>query len=326
VAIAQTRRVHFAKRLIDETNLPMTEVAMASGFGSIRRFNATFRGLYGRSPSELRRHKVTHAPGQYEFRLEYRPPYDWDSIIAFLSLRATPGVEIVTPDEYRRTISLDGEAGTISVRQARGHALVAHIRFPRPAALFRIVERIRRIFDLGADPSAISAALKKDPQLRPLVAERPGLRVPGCWDGFELAVRAVLGQQVSVKGASTLAGRLASAFGTDTGEGILFPVAETLAYADLSRIGLTSARVRTIHSLAQAVVGGLAVEDTAGLTGLPGIGEWTAQYIAMRLGEPDAFPDTDLYLRAHASRAEAWRPWRAYAAMHLWSSNKKVPK
>jgi len=233
VAIAQTRRVHFAKRLIDETDLPMTEVAMASGFGSIRRFNATFRGLYGRCPSELRRHEALHAPGQYEFRLEYRPPYDWDSLISFLSARATPGIERVTPEEYHRTITLDGEAGTITVRPTRGHALALHIPLPRPASLFRIVARVRRMFDLGADPAAISAALKRDPHLRPLIAERPGLRVPGCWDGFELAVRAVLGQQVSVKGATTLAGRLASAFGTDTGEGILFPTAESLADADL---------------------------------------------------------------------------------------------
>src|SRR5262249_48247848 len=150
-----------------------------------------------------------------------------------------------------------GEAGTIAVRRARGHALEAHIRFPRPAALFRIVERVRRIFDLSADPAAISSALTKDPQLRPLVSERPGLRVPGCWDGFELAVRAVLGQQVSVKGATTLAGRLASAFGNDTSEGILFPAAESLADADLSRIGLTSSRARTIQALAQAMVSGL---------------------------------------------------------------------
>ena len=354
VAIAQTRRVHFAKRLIDETDLPMTEVAMASGFGSIRRFNATFRGLYGRSPSELRRHEGARTPGQYEFRLEYRPPYDWDALIAFLAARATPGVESVTPEEYRRTITLDGEAGAITVGPARGNALfnsaqdapgarrldglvsagpragrfalLAHIRFPRAAALFRIVERIRRIFDLGADPAAISAALKKDPQLRPMIAGHPGLRVPGCWDGFELAVRAVLGQQVSVKAATTLAGRLASAFGAETQEGILFPTAESLAEADLSRIGLTSARVRTIHALAQAVTKGLAIEDTAGLTSIPGIGEWTAQYIAMRLGEPDAFPGTDLYLRAHASRSESWRPWRAYAALHIWTSNKQVTK
>jgi AraC family transcriptional regulator of adaptative response / DNA-3-methyladenine glycosylase II len=336
VAVAQTRRVHFAKNLIDETNLPMTQVAMAAGFGSIRRFNATFQKLYGRTPSELRKADTKgsngHQAGHYVFRLGYRPPYDWTSLIEFLSPRATPGVEVVTPDEYRRTIFLDGCAGEFAVRPVPGkHSLELHIRYPNPAALFRVVERVRRIFDLGADPAEVSGHLGTDRRLKQVLKACPGLRVPGCWDGFEIAVRAVLGQQVSVKGATTLAGRLALQLGVPMpgGEGLLFPTAETLADADLSSIGLTKQRARTIRELATAVAGGSLKFDGSldletfeqKITELPGIGPWTAQYIAMRMGEPDAFPSGDLYLREIARDAEAWRPWRAYAAMYWWKNN-----
>ncbi len=335
VAVAQTRRVHFAKKLIDETRLPMTQIAMASGFGSIRRFNATFQKLYGRSPRDLRRtSRIEKAaernglePGCYRFRLEYRPPYDWASLIEFLAVRATPGVERVTRDEYRRTIEIDGKHGSLAVKRARkGNALEVEIHFPDPALLFRILERVRRMFDIGADPAAIGAILRTGPTLRPLIARWPGLRVPGCWDGFEIAVRAILGQQVSVKGATTLAGRLAAGFGEETPEGRLFPSPATLAEADLAGIGLTAQRARTIRALAKAVAcreiafdGSLAPEQCEEkLLGIPGIGAWTVEYIAMRLGEPDAFPATDLYLRPVAGECEAWRPWRAYAAMYVW--------
>jgi AraC family transcriptional regulator, regulatory protein of adaptative response / DNA-3-methyladenine glycosylase II len=336
VAVAQTRRVHFAKNLVDETNLPMTQVAMAAGFGSIRRFNATFQKLYGRTPSELRKTGSKASNGQpaghYVFRLGYRPPYDWSSLVEFLSARATPGVEVVTPEEYRRTISVDGFSGEIAVRPVSGkHSLEVHIRYPNPAALFRVVERVRRIFDLGADPAEVSGHLGKDRRLKQVLKTCPGLRVPGCWDGFEIAVRAVLGQQVSVKGATTLAGRLALQFGTPVpgGEGLLFPTAETLADADLSAIGLTQQRARTIRELAEAVAGGSLKFDGSldletfeqKITRLSGIGPWTAQYIAMRMGEPDAFPSEDLYLREIAREADAWRPWRAYAAMYWWKSH-----
>ena len=333
VAVAQTRRVHFAKKLIDETNLTMAQIAMASGFGSIRRFNATFQNLYGRSPGDLRRaspgDRNGHQAGHYTFRIAYRPPYDWDSLIEFLAARATPGVETVTSGEYRRNIALDEREGTIAVRPVRGrNSLELDICYPDPAALFRIVERTRRIFDVGADPAEVAGHLRKDPALERSVRARPGLRVPGCWDGFELAVRAILGQQVSVKGATTMAGRLASAFGSpvQAGEGVLFPSAAALAHADLTTIGLTRRRAASIRDLAAAVAQGAVVFDgrlDAGrfeksVTAIAGIGPWTAQYIAMRLGEPDAFPSGDLYLRHVGARSEAWRPWRAYAAMHLW--------
>jgi AraC family transcriptional regulator of adaptative response / DNA-3-methyladenine glycosylase II len=331
VAVAQTRRVHFAKKLIDETSLPMTRIAMAAGFGSIRRFNATFQNLYGRTPSELRgtRARATDQAGRFVFRLGYRPPYDWDSLIGFLTARAIPGAEMVTPAEYRRTISLDGRAGMIAVRQARGNYLELQVHYPDPAALFRIVERVRRIFDLGADPAAIARRLAQDPRLKPALRAHPGLRVPGCWDGFEMAVRAILGQQVSVKGASTMAGRVAAAFGLKTEDGIVFPNAARLADADLSTIGLTRQRARSICELASAVKSGEVkfegVSDPEDferrITGIAGIGAWTAQYIAMRLGEPDAFPATDLYLKRACAESETWRPWRAYAAMYIWKGS-----
>jgi AraC family transcriptional regulator of adaptative response / DNA-3-methyladenine glycosylase II len=347
VAVAQTRRVHFAKKLIDETDLPLTQIAMAAGFGSIRRFNATFQNLYERAPSELRRTRVGaprtgvnghdgHTSGDYTFRIAYRPPYDWKSILDFLAARAIPGVETVNEEEYRRTISLDGRAGTIAVRPARpnkGNHLELQIRFPDPAALFRIVERVRSIFDVGADPAAIARRLQVDPRLKRVLRAHPGLRVPGCWDGFEMAVRAILGQQVSVKGASTMAGRVAAECGSPTPDGVLFPSAEKLAAADLTRVGVTRQRAASIRGLAQAVASGEVRFDGAidpeefesRITRIKGIGAWTAQYIAMRLGEPDAFPAADLYLRRAGGDSEKWRPWRAYAAMYIWKGNVGKP-
>jgi AraC family transcriptional regulator, regulatory protein of adaptative response / DNA-3-methyladenine glycosylase II len=330
VAVAQTRRVHFAKKLIDETELPMTQVAMASGFGSIRRFNATFQKLYGRTPGDLRRatarERSAAEAGVYTFRLGYRPPYNWASIIGFLGQRAIPGVETITLDEYRRTISLDGKSGFISVRPVFAkHLLELQIEFPEPGALFRIVERVRNIFDLRADPTDVDEHLRRDQRLKPLVQANAGMRVPGCWDGFEIAVRAILGQQVSVKAATTMAGRIVAEFGGAN----IFPAAEALADADLTRIGLTKQRAHSIRELAAAVArkevsfdASLGLESfEEAMMKLPGIGPWTAQYIAMRIGEPDAFPSGDLYLRNFAKESEAWRPWRAYGAMYIWSGH-----
>ncbi len=334
IAVAQTRRVHFAKKLIDETLLPMTQVAMASGFGSIRRFNATFQKLYGRTPGDLRRstsrERNGNESGVYTFRLGYRPPYNWAAMIGFLAPRAMPGVETITIDEYRRTISLDGSAGFISVRPIFAKTyLELRIEFPEPSALFRIVERVRNIFDLRADPADVDGHLMRDASLKGMVRKHAGMRVPGCWDGFEIAVRAILGQQVSVKGATTMAGRLVAEFGQDLGDARIFPNAEVLADADLTRIGLTKHRAHSIRELASAVARGEASFDVSRglesfeetLTRLPGIGPWTAQYIAMRIGEPDAFPSGDLYLRSFAKESEAWRPWRAYAAMYIWNGS-----
>ncbi|MEW6269204.1 MAG: AlkA N-terminal domain-containing protein [Thermodesulfobacteriota bacterium] len=353
VAVAQTRRVLFAKQLVHETRMTMTEIALAAGFGSVRRFNETFRALYRRPPRELRRGAARDAdePGSsghgIALTLPYDPPYDWGAMLDFLAARAIPGVEEVAGRVYRRTVAVGGAPGTIEVAQGSGvPALIATIRLPRVDALPELVRRIRRVFDLGADVTAIGAQLARDPVLAPLIAARPGLRVPGAWDGFELAVRAILGQQVAVSAARTLAARLVERFGEHLpGAGdalrLAFPSPQRLADADVASIGMPRSRAAAIVALARA-----AAEDarlfgtaqsleaaTARLRALPGVGEWTAQYVALRaLREPDAFPAADVgLLRALAvdgrrptpaalvARAEAWRPWRAYAAQHLWT-------
>ncbi len=338
VLVAQTRRSHFAKKLIDETDLPFTEIAMASGFGSIRRFNFVFRQMYGRSPGELRR-LVRKRPdcraGSYRLRLPFRPPYEWQAMLDFLSSRAIPGVESVRDGVYRRTIELNGSAGEIEVSLGT-NALDLHVAFPETRMLFLIVERVRRLFDLTADPQSIENHFQSDPVLGDRVKKRPGLRVPGAWDGFELAVRAILGQQVSVKGASTLSGRIASAYGTPFGDRILFPSRTVLASAPIEECGVTRARAVTIRALADSDLAWEGIGDSTAqlqrLQQIAGIGTWTAQYIAMRVfGEPDAFPGGDLVLqRATESRttkelevrSEPWKPWRSYAAIHLWQGVK----
>jgi AraC family transcriptional regulator of adaptative response / DNA-3-methyladenine glycosylase II len=281
-------------------------------------------------------------------RLPYRAPFDWAAIVGFLETRATPGVEAVEDGSYRRTIEVDGSPGAIEIRPNPDEPhLLMHVRLPSYGGLMQVVERARRIFDLGADPLQITRHLRRSAILRRIVTALPGLRVPGAWDGFELAVRAVLGQQVTVRGATTLAGRLVETFGERVegcGHGLshLFPRPETLASVDVSTIGIPRARAATIRALASAVAGGALVLDAsqgledavARLCAIPGVGEWTAHYIAMRaFGEPDAFPSTDLGLRralanGHGSMsagglsrtAEAWRPWRAYAAVYLWTA------
>ncbi len=344
-AVAHTRRLHFAKKLIDETTLPMNQVALASGFGCVRRFNATIFKTYRRTPTHIRglgRLKDALPGNQYLFRLNFRPPYQWESMLSFLALRATPGVEMVEGGLYRRSISLGGEHGYFEVSQENtAPALLVRVQFGNPSALFMITERIRRMFDLNADWMAIATTLNTDPVLSGLLETKPGLRLPGCWDGFELAVRAVLGQQVTVKAATTFAGRLVRAFGETFSSSsdltYLFPTPKTLAEAELTGIGLTRARAASLQSLARAVYQreicfeGVVDPETllAQLRGIPGIGEWTAQYVAMRaLGEPDAFPAGDLALlrklglrhpQELEERAQAWRPWRAYAAVYLWS-------
>jgi AraC family transcriptional regulator of adaptative response / DNA-3-methyladenine glycosylase II len=323
----------------------MTQIALASGFGCVRRFNAGIRKVYHRTPTQIRRisRQTQGQPeNQYLFRLRYRPPYDWKGMLAFLAARATPGVEIVEGGSYRRSISLNNNHGYFEVSlDDANHALLARVQFADPRSLFFITERIRSMFDLNADWSAIATTLSLDAALAVRMEAEPGLRVPGCWNGFELAVRAILGQQVSVKGATTLAGRLAKTFGQPfpgtAGLTHIFPSPQTLAGAAIASIGLPSARADTVRALARAVCDGRISFDSVldsndflvHLCEIPGIGNWTAQYIAMRaLGEPDAFPTTDLGLlralqitspRELERRAEAWRPWRAYAAVHLWN-------
>jgi AraC family transcriptional regulator of adaptative response / DNA-3-methyladenine glycosylase II len=348
IEAAQTRRILFAKQLIQETRLDMAEIAEASGFGSVRRFNDAFRKLYDRAPRELRLARgAAPEPSLVTLRLGYRPPYDWDSILSFFAARTIPGVELVENGRYRRTIMLDGARGCVEV--SRGdNCLVARIRLPRVRALLSVVGRLRRMFDLDADVEAIGAHLAKDEGLAPLVALRPGLRTPGAWDPFEHAVRAIFGQQITVSGARTLAGKLVRLAGSpvpeeksgDSALTHLFPTPQQIATADFSNFGMPQARVNALLGLARAANSDPALFDTARndatarLLALPGFGPWTVQYWSLRaLRDSDAFPAADVGLlramttngkrlspAALEARAEAWRPWRAYAAQHLWTA------
>ncbi len=376
IGVHGTRRLLFAKQLLTETTLPITEVALAAGFGSLRRFNTTFREAYRMAPRDLRRRPAASVGEVLTLRLGYRPPYDFASMLAFLRGRALPGVEVVDDSSYARvfaptatapitaapTATASTTAGPletpgwlrVSAWPGEDHALQLELHGAPPARLLEIVNRLRRMFDLDADPRAIAAALSVSPRLRPLLKKDPGLRLPGGWDGFEIAVRAILGQQVSVAAARTLATRLAQQFGQrlptafTPGLEYLFPTPDALADTDLTPIGLTRARADTVRTMARAVLDGRVdfrpertLDDFAARwTALPGIGPWTAQYIALRaLGHPDAFPAEDLVLqralpndgtrltaKALNQHAEAWRPWRGYAVIHLWRDAMSAPK
>jgi AraC family transcriptional regulator, regulatory protein of adaptative response / DNA-3-methyladenine glycosylase II len=350
LSVYTTHRLLFAKQLLTETAMPITDVALASGFRSLRRFNAAFLEANRIPPRDLRRRPRTGAGEPLILRLGYRPPYDFAAILAFLATRSLPGIEHVDSRSYARVFGPAETPGWLRLTAWPDgeHALRLELHCPEPSRMLEVVTRLRRMFDLDADPSAIRAALGSDRKLGPLLRKRPGLRLPGGWDGFEVAVRAILGQQISVAAARTLASRIVHRYGaslaTPTLPGLdrLFPPPEALADADLRAIGLTTARAATVQSMARAVIDGRAdfrPERTLGdfverWTALPGIGDWTAQYMAMRtLSHPDAFPAADLILRRAAAddatpmstkaliaRAEAWRPWRAYAVMHLWRS------
>ncbi len=349
VAVAQTRRLLFAKKLLDETDLPMTEVALAAGFGSIRRFNESLRATYGKPPRELRRRRRSAvASDGIRMRLAYRPPLDLPGLLAFLGSRAIPGVECVRGGVWRRAVRGPTQPARVEVRALEGHhEIEVRVSGAGGAILADVASRARRVFDLGADPASIAQVLRGDALLSRELDRHPGVRVPGAWDPFELAVRAILGQQVTVRGATTLAARLVEKFGdplSEPDEGLthLFPLPERLARADLTTLGLPRARAGAISGLAQVVADGSDVlrpgreldAIVEGLCALPGVGPWTAHYVALRgLGEPDAFPDGDLGLRkaiapgapaasaaALRDRAEACRPWRGYAAMLLWRS------
>ena len=347
VEYAQTHRLLLAKRLLTDTRLPVTDIALASGFASVRRFNALFRDRYRMAPSRLRRDaEGTGSADGLVFDLAYRPPYDFDALLAFLRARAIDGLEATTATGYQRSVAVRrGErwhAGHVEVRQlARKHALRVVVSPSLAGVVPTVLGRARHAFDLAADPREIGATLGA------LAHAHPGLRVPGTFDGFELAVRAVVGQQVSVKAARTLLGRLVAAHGGAVEApgalpGRLFPTAEAiaaLAPQDLARLGLVASRARAVHAVAEAVATGnlhlepgADVEATIGaLRGIAGVGDWTAQYVAMRaLRWPDAFLAGDLVVRralgvTTPARAEAkslaWRPWRAYAVMHLWKGH-----
>jgi AraC family transcriptional regulator, regulatory protein of adaptative response / DNA-3-methyladenine glycosylase II len=350
IELVLTRRLLLAKQLLTETSLPITEVAFASGFSSLRRFNDAFGGRYGMPPSRFRKTAdatgTTPADTALTLQLSYRPPMDWDGLLRFLAARALRGVEHVTTDAYLRTVRLGERTGWIAVRHhAERRALVVELPHALTPVLPALLGRLRHLFDLSARPDVIAAHLARDPLLADRVARSPGLRVPGAFDGFELAVRAILGQQVTVKGATTLAGRFAQAFGeparTPHAElDRLTPTPQRVAAAPIDSVtalGVTRARAAGIVALANEVARGrLRLEagadpgaTIAQLVQLPGIGAWTAHYVAMRaLRWPDAFPREDVVLRKRlgdvsAARAEElsqpWRPWRSYATLHLWS-------
>jgi AraC family transcriptional regulator of adaptative response / DNA-3-methyladenine glycosylase II len=381
VELAQSRRLALAKQLLQDTGLSLTEIAFAAGFGSVRRFNAVFAEKMGSAPSELRRRHVVASeaamsrsagdarpggamPGDASFddpasrtgsplalRLDYRAPYDWDRLLGFLRGRAIPGVEIVGDGSYRRVVHLSGHVGEIEVMRASGrNALVLGVAPSLLPVLMPLVARVRRMFDLDARPELINRALRRDKLLAPMIAKRPGLRVPGAIDPFEASVRALLGQQVSVAAATTLAGRFAAQLGApyagSAGLAYRFPTASEVVAAGAERIGklgMPRTRGAAIHTFAGEIASGRLALDVAceldgfvaQLVALPGIGPWTAHYLAMRaLHVPDAFPAADLGVqkalrragaRAAEARAEAWRPYRSYAVLHLWTSLGESP-
>ena len=347
IQLAQTHRLLLARQLLIDTDLPIIDVAFASGFSSVRRFNALFLKRYSAAPRALRqnRRRVTEA-NACVCRLSYRTPFDWESLLAFFSRRVFAGVEEKSGGRYRRTVEIGAHRGWISVENdTRRSCLRAEVSISLLPVLMQVLARLRRLFDLEALPAEISSRLGS------LAEAHPGLRVPGAFDGFEMAVRAILGQQISVKAATTLAARLTKRFGGAiptpypalTHLGPRADVISKIPPSELAAIGITQARAKSIQALAQAVSTGSVSFDSAvsidkalvRFKELPGIGNWTAQYFAMRaLGWPDAFPESDLgILKAlgtktpshAASIAEGWRPWRAYAAMHLWKTLKEAP-
>jgi AraC family transcriptional regulator of adaptative response / DNA-3-methyladenine glycosylase II len=347
-----TRRLLLAKQLLTETTLPISEVVFASGFSSVRRFNDAFNGRYGIPPTQFRKAtpdvRSAAAPTDtFTLQLSYRPPFDWGEMLAFLAARAMRGVEAIDGDAYGRTVRLGAHTGWVSVRHAPARrALLVELPHSLTPVLPALLGRLRHLFDLSARPDVIAAHLSLDPVLGDSVARHPGLRVPGAFDGFELGVRAILGQQITVAAATTIAGRLAAALGEPVatpraGLDRLAPTAERVARvltADVAALGIVRARAESIVALAREMASGRLVlepgaqpdETIARLTALPGVGPWTAQYIAMRATRwPDAFPKEDVAARkalggVSAAAAEAasqrWRPWRSYALLHLWQT------
>ncbi len=339
VELLQSRRLLAAKLLLTDTRLSITEIAFASGFGSPRRLNALFQERYGINPTEMRRLRAASEDGFVVCKLAYRPPMDWTALLAFLSYRCIDGVEAVTEKSYRRLVTFGGASGVITAEDNHEQSCVV-LQIPDALAKYtlEICARIRDLFDLDADPQIISG------RLGTIAASSPGRRVPGCWDGFEVAVRAVCGQQISVKAATILTGKLAARFGVQQAPTVddlryHFPTPDAMAAADLESIitcGTIRTRAVTIQELAKQISDAtLRLSPTADpertiarLKTISGVGDWTAQYVCMRaLRWPDAFPAADLVImkrlkvtrqRDAEALAEEWRPWRAYAAMHLW--------
>jgi AraC family transcriptional regulator of adaptative response / DNA-3-methyladenine glycosylase II len=352
--LARSRRAHFARRLLDDTDFSVADIAFASGFGSVRQLNRACRDIFRCAPRELRaRRRVSDrlvADGGLALRLPFQPPLDWDALLAYFAARAIAGVESVEGHTYRRTVVVDGDPGVLELTAGGPDHLVLRAHLPHWEGLIHVVQSARRIFGLDTDAEAAAAHLAADPVIGPLARSRPGLRPPGVWDPFETGVRAIVGQQVSVAGASTLTARIAARHGTPVpgleamGLSRVFPSAATLAEADLSGLGLTAARAAAVGAFARAVATGAVRLDRGSsldqqvqsIASVPGLGPWTAHYLALRMGEQDAFPESDLGLRRAISGivggpitardagalAAGWRPWRAHAACLLWLGHK----
>ncbi len=348
ISFAQTRRLQFAKRLLDETNLPITQIALASGFGSLRRFNTAFLETYGRAPRDLRKHlsETNNVDDEVILKLAFRPPYDWEQVRDFLLDHHIPGVEQIDEHGYSRTLRTENGFAIVNVKPLLNEdAFELRVRGAAPTSLFHISSTARRVFDTSADPALTMFALRTDTLLGPCVERRPGLRIPGEWDPFECAVEAILRDEGQDVGQSLVA-HVVERFGEkiDThGSALtsLFPTPGKIANANFGGLGVSRAKANTLRKLAQAIVVGEVDFSAASeyviesLTKVPGVDRSMAEYIALRsLGEPDAFPSNDLMLRLVASnterplsaqqleaRSEAWRPWRGYAALHLWCAS-----
>jgi AraC family transcriptional regulator, regulatory protein of adaptative response / DNA-3-methyladenine glycosylase II len=353
--LARSARVHFARRLLDDTDLTVIEIAFAAGFGSLRQFNRACQEVFRESPRRLRarRRKVDRltADGGLLLRLPFRGPLDWEAMVSYFAARAIPGVEHVSGSTYRRTIVVGDDPGVLEVCPGGDDHLLLQAHLPHWEELVHVVQRARRIASLDFELDEPASHLAQDPTIGPLLEARPGLRPPGTWDAFETGVRAIIGQQVTLANANTIAGRLVERFGTRVlgleplGLTHTFPSAATLGSVDLGGLGLTPARSHGIGLFARAVADDAVRLDRsigldrliASITALDGLGPWTANYLALRLGEPDACPTTDLGLRRtlprHAPQAaaaiddlaERWRPWRALAATHLWIADGSRP-
>lgn len=347
ISFAQTRRLQFAKRLLDETNLPITQIALASGFGSLRRFNTAFLHTYGRAPRELRKHfnEAADADDEVILKLAFRPPYDWKQVRDFLLVQHTPGVEQIDERGVSRTLRTENGFAIVNVRPLlHEDALELRVGGAAPTSLFQISSAARRVFDTSADPALTTFAFRTDPLLGPCVEERPGLRIPGAWDAFECAVGAILREEDSDQ---TLMAQVVERFGEKIGKHAfaltsLFPTPKAIAAGNFAGLGISRSRVSTLQGLAHAVVDGTLDFSSSSecviesLMRISGIDRSTANYIALRsLGEPDAFPANDPALRLAVSntdrplsaqqleaRSEAWRPWRGYAAFHLWCASR----
>ncbi len=348
--LARSRRARFARRLLDDTDLTVADIAFASGFGSVRQLNRTCLEVFRAGPIELRARRrvgdLLVADGGLALRLPFTPPLDWDSMLGYFEARAIAGVESVSGGTYRRTVVIDGDPGVIELSLGGEDHLVLRAHLPHWEGLIHLVQSARRIFNLDADVESATRGLGHDPIVGPLVRARPGIRAPGAWDPFEVGVRAIVGQQVSVRGAGTITTRIVERHGAPVPglRGLdlthVFPSPSALANADLGGLGLTTARIGAITAFARAVAGQEVVLDRSAkldrlvdsVTAIPGLGPWTAQYLSLRLGEADAFPAGDLGIRRALSNgarqpipprkagrlAERWRPWRALAATHLW--------